>query len=130
VIQPRFVLTLGDRRRAFSWAYPPEKLGVFLEAHAPLSTSTTGPVKRHCLPGRTCIDQTDFDAPLAEWNATLAEGHLPGMPQERPRDRFARAYPELVLPTGQPSLRLEARLPRIVAQDDGVSLETPATRCP
>jgi hypothetical protein len=81
-------------------------------------------VKRNFLPARTLIDQADFDAPLAEWNAPLADVRIHGTPHERPIDRFEAERPHLVSTVGQPSFQIERRLPRGVAEDSLVSFET------
>jgi len=81
-------------------------------------------VKRNFLPGRTFIDQADFDAQLAEWNATIADVRIHGTTHERPIDRFLRERAALVHTDGQPSFRLEVRAGRIVAADWLVSFET------
>jgi len=87
-------------------------------------------VKRNFLPGRTFIDQADFDAQLAEWNAAIADVRIHGTTHERPIDRFEGERPHLVPSAGHPSFQLERRLPRVVAEDYLVSLRPTATRYP
>lgn len=81
-------------------------------------------VKRNFLPGRTFIDQCDFDEQLAEWMATVADVRIHGTVHERPMDRFARELPHLIPTNRQPGFRLEAKASRVVADDYLVSFET------
>ena len=81
-------------------------------------------VKRNFLPGRTFIDQLDFDEQLAEWNATIADVRDHGTTHERPIERFERERAHLIDTRAQPSFRLQARAARIVADDYLVSFET------
>jgi len=81
-------------------------------------------VKRNFLPGRTFLDQADFDAQLAEWTMTIADVRVHGTTHERPIDRFERERTQLVPTRGQPRFRLQVRATRIVADDYLVSFET------
>jgi transposase len=81
-------------------------------------------VKRNFLPGRTFVDQADFDAQLAEWTATIADVREHGTTHERPIDRFARERNTLIPTAGQPGFRLQLRAARVVADDYLVSFET------
>jgi transposase len=81
-------------------------------------------VKRNFLPGRGFIDQADFDAQLAAWNAPIADVRIHGTTHERPLERFEGERPHVVPTTGQPSFQLERRLPRVVAEDYLVSFQT------
>lgn len=81
-------------------------------------------VKRNFLPGRTFRDQADFEAPLAEWNAPVADVRVHGTPHARPLDRFERERAALLPTAGQPGFRLQAPLPRSGAEDSLVSFET------
>jgi len=81
-------------------------------------------VKRNFLPGRSFLDQADFDAQLAEWTATIADAREHGTTHERPIDRFARERDTLVPNAGQPGFRLQLRAARVVADDYLVSFET------
>ena len=81
-------------------------------------------VKRNFLPGRSFVDQADFDAQLGEWNATIADARIHGTTHERPIDRFEREQGLLVATTVQPSFKLQARAARVVAEDYLVSFET------
>jgi len=81
-------------------------------------------VKRNFLPGRTFIDQLDFDEQLVEWNATIADRREHGTTHERPIERFERERPHLIDTRAQPSFRLQARAARVVAEDYLVSFET------
>ena len=80
--------------------------------------------RRNFLPGRTFVDDTDLGEQLAEWGATIADVRIHGTTHERPCDRFGRERDALVGTTGHPSFRLEARQPRIVAEDYLVSVAT------
>lgn len=80
--------------------------------------------RRNFLPGRSFVDDVDFDAQLAEWVTTIADVRIHGTTHERPCDRFTREHPALIGTTGQPSFRLEARLPRLVAPDYLVNVDT------
>lgn len=81
-------------------------------------------VKRNFLPGRSFADMVDFHEQLGEWTNQIADVRLHGTTHERPIDRFTKEQPHLVPLSGQPSFRLEARQPRIVAEDWLVSLDT------
>lgn len=81
-------------------------------------------VKRSFLPGRTFIDQTDFDEQLAQWTAQVADVHIHGTTHERPLDRFAREKAYLSSTARHPSFRLEMKVSRIVADDYLVSCRT------
>jgi hypothetical protein len=56
--------------------------------------------------------------------AEIADLRRHGTTHERPLDRFAQEQGHLVATTSHPSFRLEARQPRIVAEDYLVSFET------
>jgi transposase len=80
--------------------------------------------KHNFLPGREFVDDVHLDEQLGEWMTTIADVRIHGTTHERPIERFAQEHPAL-LPTGsQPSFRLEAPLPRIVADDFLVSVDT------
>jgi transposase len=81
-------------------------------------------VKRNFLPGRTFIDQADFDTQLTEWNATIADVRIHGTTHERPIDRFGRERDHLVPTSAQPGFKLQARAARVVAEDYLVSFQT------
>lgn len=81
-------------------------------------------VKRNFLPGRHFRDQSDFDAQLSEWTATVADVRLHGTTHERPIDRFERERAQLIACAGQPGFRLECPVARIVASDYLVSVDT------
>lgn len=98
---------------------------------APYRAQTKGKVesgvkyaKRNFLPGRTFIDQRDFDEQLAEWTALVADVRVHGTTHERPLDRFGRERAHLIGTAGQPSFRLESKAARIVADDYLVSYQT------
>ena len=66
----------------------------------------------------------DLDEQLAQWTAEIADLRVHGTTHERPRDRFTREQPTLIATATQPSFRLAARVPRVVAEDYLVSFET------
>jgi transposase len=80
--------------------------------------------KRNFLPGRSFIDDVDLEEQLRDWMAEIADLRRHGTTHERPLDRFAQEQGHLVATTSHPSFRLEARQPRIVAEDYLVSFET------
>src|SRR5262245_46656264 len=79
--------------------------------------------KRNFLPGRQFVDEQDLRGPLGQWMAEIADVRIHGTTHERPIDRFAREHARLVPTRQQPSFRLEAVQPRIVADDYLVSLD-------
>lgn len=80
--------------------------------------------RRNFLPGRTFIDDADFGEQLTQWMTEIADVRVHGTTHERPIDRFAQEQPQLLATAGQPSFRLEARLPRVVAGDYLISVDT------
>ncbi len=80
--------------------------------------------RRNFLPGRTFVDLVDVREQLAQWQADTADVRVHGTTHERPIDRFAREQSHLVATAGQPSFRLEAVHPRLVADDYLVTLAT------
>jgi transposase len=80
--------------------------------------------RRNFLPGRTFVDDIDFAEQLAQWTTEIADVRGHGTTHERPIDRFAQESPFLVAPAGHPSFRSDVRLPRVVATDDLVSIDT------
>lgn len=81
-------------------------------------------LKHNFLPGRTFIDQNDFDAQLGEWMATIADVRIHGTVHERPIDRFERERAELIPAAGRAPFRAAVPVARIVAEDYLVSFET------
>lgn len=81
-------------------------------------------VKRNFLVGRTFTDDVHLDEALLEWTTTIADRRIHGTTHERPIDRFATERPSLLPTTHQPAFRLEATVPRVVADDFLVSLDT------
>lgn len=81
-------------------------------------------VKRNFLPGRTFIDQRDFDEQLAEWMAQVADVRIHGTTHERPVNRFEHERTHLIVCAGQPGFGLERPVARIVASDYLVSVDT------
>lgn len=80
--------------------------------------------KGNFLPGREFIDDADLGEQLLQWMAEIADVRVHGTTHERPVDRFAEERRHLLPTAAQPSFRLEARQPRIVADDWLVSFET------
>jgi hypothetical protein len=80
--------------------------------------------RRNFLPGRSFVDQDDFQEQLGDWTTTIADLRVHGTTHERPLDRFARERELLVPLASRPSFQLEAPLSRIVAEDYLVSLDT------
>lgn len=80
--------------------------------------------RRNFLPGRAFVDFDDLRAQLGEWMTTIADVRIHGTTHERPIDRFPAERTALVATQGQPSFRLDARWPRIVAEDYLVSFAT------
>lgn len=98
---------------------------------APYRAQTKGKVEsgvkyvgRNFLPGRSFIDQVDFDEQLQEWSSTVADVRIHGTTHERPLDRFERERGSLIATAGQPSFNHEVRATRIVADDYLVSYQT------
>jgi transposase len=81
-------------------------------------------VKGNFLPGRTFLDDRDLAEQLAQWQAEIADIRVHGTTHERPCDRFRREQPFLIATRGHRGFALEARQPRIVAQDYLVSFES------
>ncbi|MCW5891252.1 MAG: hypothetical protein KIT14_11960 [bacterium] len=80
--------------------------------------------RRNFLPGRTFIDEVDFDEQLVQWTTEIADVRVHGTTHERPIDRFAREQALLIPTAGQAGFRLDTRQARIVADDYLVSFET------
>src|SRR5215470_11100569 len=80
--------------------------------------------RRNFLPGRSFIDQDDFQEQLDEWTTTIADIRIHGTTHERPIDRFARERNLLLSLAGRPSFQLEAPRSRIVADDYLVAVDT------
>jgi transposase len=80
--------------------------------------------RRNFLPGRTFVDDVDLAEQLRQWMAEIADRRIHGTTHERPIDRFVDEHRYLVGTAGHPSFRLEARQPRVVADDYLVSFET------
>jgi transposase len=80
--------------------------------------------RRNFLPGRTFVDDVDLAEQLRQWMVDIADQRIHGTTHERPIARFAEEHEHLIATAGHPSFRLEARLPRIVAEDWLVSVDT------
>jgi len=74
-------------------------------------------LRRNFLPGRTFVDDVDLDEQLRQWMTEIADQRIHGTTHERPIDRFVEEHRHLVDTAGHPSFRLEARQPRVVAED-------------
>lgn len=81
-------------------------------------------LKRNFLVGREFVDDVHLGDALLDWTMTIADQRIHGTTHERPIARFA-AERDYLLPTAhQPTFRLEARYPRVVAENFLVSLDT------
>src|SRR4030095_2454838 len=69
-------------------------------------------------------DDVDLEEQLRQWMTEIADMRIHGTTHERPIDRFGTEQRHLLATAGHPSFRLEARQPRIVAEDYLVSFET------
>lgn len=74
-------------------------------------------VKRNFLPGRNFVDMRDFDEQLESWNSGIADVRIHGTTHEKPIERFEKEKRHLVSTVGNPGFQLQARLPRMVAED-------------
>jgi hypothetical protein len=81
-------------------------------------------VKRNFLVGRSFVDLVDVGEQWHEWNATVADVRVHGTTHQPPLARFAEEQALLMPRAARPGYRLEARYPRIVAEDFLVSLDT------
>jgi transposase len=81
-------------------------------------------VKGNFLPGRTFLDERDLAEQLGQWQTEIADARVHGTTHERPCDRFQREQPFLIPTRGHRGFALEARQPRIVADDYLVSFES------
>ena len=81
-------------------------------------------LKRNFLVGREFIDDVHLGEDLLAWMTTTADQRIHGTTHERPIDRFAGEREHLLPTRHQPAFRLEAAVPRIVAADFLVSLDT------
>ena len=81
-------------------------------------------LKRNFLAGRTFIDLLDSREQWAQWNATVADVRVHGTTHQAPLTRFADEQGQLMPRSARPGFKLEARFPRIVAEDYLVSLDT------
>jgi Mu transposase, C-terminal domain len=79
---------------------------------------------RNFLPGRTFVDDVDLEEQVRQLMTEIADRRIHETAHERPLDRFATEQRHLMPTAGHPSFRLEARKPRIVAEDYLVSFET------
>ncbi len=80
--------------------------------------------RRNFLPGRLFVDDVDLAEQLRQWMVDIADQRIHGTTHERPIERFAEEQAHLIATAGHPSFRLEGRLPRIVAEDWLVSVDT------
>jgi Mu transposase-like protein len=81
-------------------------------------------LKRNFLVGREFVDDTHLGEALLDWTTTIADQRIHGTTHERPLERFAVERAHLLPTAHQPAFRLEARYPRVVAEDFLVSLDT------
>ena len=81
-------------------------------------------LKRNFLAGRSFVDLADAREQWGEWNATVADVRVHGTTHQPPLVRFADEATQLLPRATRPGFKLEARFPRIVADDFLVSLDT------
>lgn len=81
-------------------------------------------IKQNFLAGRRFVDDVDLREQWLEWSATVADVRIHGTTHQRPVDRFVLEREHLLPRGSRPGFRLEARFPRIVANDFLVSLGT------
>ena len=81
-------------------------------------------LKRNFLAGRSFIDLADAREQWGQWNATVADVRVHGTTHQPPLTRFADEALHLLPRATRPGFKLEARFPRIVADDFLVSLDT------
>jgi transposase len=81
-------------------------------------------LKRNFLAGRSFVDLLDVGEQWREWNATVADVRVHGTTHQSPLARFADEQLQLLPRAARPGFKLEARFPRIVADDFLVSLDT------
>ena len=112
--------------RAFAhyWSFEPRLCRAYRAQTKGKVESGVKYLKHNFLPGRSFIDQNDFDAQLAEWMATVADVRMHGTVHERPVDRFLRERAELIPATGRAPFRAAVPVARIVAEDYLVSFES------
>ena len=81
-------------------------------------------LKRNFLAGRAFVDLADTREQWGQWNATVADVRVHGTTHQAPLARFADEQGQLMPRAARPGFKLEARFPRIVAEDFLVSLDT------
>jgi transposase len=81
-------------------------------------------LKRNFLAGRSFLDLEDVREQWGQWNATVADVRIHGTTHQQPLVRFAEERAQLLPRATRPGFKLEARFPRIVADDFLVSLDT------
>lgn len=81
-------------------------------------------LKRNFLAGRAFVDLADAREQWGQWNAEVADVRVHGTTHQAPLARFADEQPQLMPRAARPGFKLEARFPRIVAEDFLVSLDT------
>lgn len=81
-------------------------------------------LKRNFLVGREFLDDVHLGEDLLGWMTTTADQRIHGTTHERPIERFATERPHLVGTASHPAFRWEATVPRVVATDFLVSLDS------
>jgi transposase len=81
-------------------------------------------LKRNFLVGREFVDDVHLGDALLDWTLTIADQRIHGTTHERPIERFVTERDQLLPTVHQPTFRLEATYPRVVAEDFLVSLDT------
>lgn len=81
-------------------------------------------LKRNFLVGREFLDDVHLGEDLLGWMTTTADQRIHGTTHERPIERFATERPHLVGTASHPAFRWEATVPRVVATDFLVGLDS------
>jgi transposase len=128
--RPRTVCHPGGRwNRTFKafadyWGFEPRLCRAYRPRTKGKVESGVRYLKGNFLPGREFLDDRDLDEQLTQWGVEIADVRVHGTTHERPCDRFQREQPFLVPTAGHRGFALEARQPRIVADDYLVSFES------
>ncbi len=128
--RPRTVCHPGGRWnatfKAFAdyWGFEPRLCRAYRARTKGKVESGVRYLKGNFLPGREFLDDRDLDEQLAQWQAEVADVRVHGTTHERPWERFQREQPFLIPTTGHRGFALDARQPRIVADDYLVSFES------
>jgi transposase len=81
-------------------------------------------LKRNFLAGRSFVDLLDVREQWMRWNDTVADIRVHGTTHQPPVERFIEEREQLMPRAARPGFKLEARFPRVVADDFLVSFDT------